>query len=278
MEIIENIVEALRGLFAPPVANLSDPNVRTDPNAKGGKVVAVREGYSLHRLEGPVRSRRCHTFTTVPSFADWLKRYAKPGTTEILVGDENVQAVLNGLEDQADLVTLALQCHPVFEAFDAALGKPLSHRDLLLLVRAYRDAVRGADVLLAGLAQLKHAKGDEITTHIDPQTGAVRFAGTVRNNDIAGQVPSSIVIETPIWNAVKAGPEFAADCLYPIEILVTLETEPHLHFVLSCPALDLVLLQARGDVQAHLEHALGEEFLVGGGKLQIQSVHRSEEF
>lgn len=259
---------------------LSDPapklDVVADPRGRGGLVAAVRSDYKLERLAGPELEQRTHTFHDLGSYADWLKRWAKPGETEILVGETQARALLRGTEavDPIADVTCKLLDHPTFAAWKGAFGVKRDPKQFHAFIRSVaatfddgNGGVNTADFLSGELAKLKAVKSGEINSSVDPR-GFYAVSGATSTTQVDAKIPPSFTVRSPIFVGIPDPENAERERLYALEILLAMDVESNgILFTLTCPALPAVLHQARLDAVAHLRALLGEGFLVGLGDI-----------
>lgn len=192
---------------APQVQSFARPD-------SDGAVFALRDGYEVHNLPGPVRNTRGHVFDDVESLATWLNRHAvdREGA-EILVDQQVISASLSPAHVGGDTVTCVLPLDPRIQGWLAMFGKRggLSQREFHLLIRAQLgdlDAHTSA-LMLATVRDLTITKGDTRQIKLDA-TGYVRYAAMSQNREISGQIPTNFVITVPVFEGIK---------VWPIELL-----------------------------------------------------------
>ena len=281
-EILESItsnVSAFLRLLSDPAPK---PELVTDPSGRGGSVVLVRNDYSVERIAGPERAKRTHVFHDLGSFAEWLKRWAKPDNTEILVGDTLACALLGGQTaalDPASDVKCLLRSHPTFAAWRAAFGVKMNPKAFHAFIRSvastFGDGSSGvttADVLSAELAKLKAVKSGDLNMSVDPR-GFYSVSGASQTVQVDAKIPPTFTIRTPILIGITESETSERELRYPLEILLSMDVEERgIFFTLTCPTLDAVLHQARLDAVGYLRTLLGEGFLVGLGDIATTPV------
>ncbi len=230
-----------------------------------GHVVACRDGYELKRLGGRDEGRRVHIFDDIETFAAYLKRHADGDETEILLGDDGVQAALDPKVIDPETIDCKLDPHPTFAAWSEAFGSPLSQREFHALARGFRDALEDEVGILQALRVMSVARKGEVTSEID-ETGATRLNLVTDRVEMAATVPPEFVLKTPIYRGIVD--EDGDTITYDIEILVTINVE-QMQFVIEAPGLPLAQAQARQDAAMMLARELGDPFQVGLGTLVL---------
>lgn len=279
LEAITSNVTAFLRLLSDPAPT---PTLVDDPRGRGGSIVVTRDDYKVERIPGPERAKRTHVFHDLGSYAEWLKRWAKPEKTEILVGDTQARALLEGQDratDPAADVTCLLRHHPTFAAWKAAFGVKQDPKAFHAFIRsvartfpANGGGVSGADVLSGELAKLKAVKGGEVNSSVDAR-GFYAVSGVTSTLQVDAKIPTAFTIRSPIFVGIPDPDAALEDRLYDLEILLAMDVaESGISFTLTCPTLDAVLHQARLDAVAHLRALLGEGFLVGLGDIATTAV------
>lgn len=281
-EILETITSNLTAFLR----LLSDPAPKTelvdDPNGRGGSVLIVRDDYKVEQVAGPDRAKRVHIFHDLRSFAEWLKRWGKPDTTEILVGDAKARALLGGAtvaHDPASDVSCVLRDHPTFAAWRKAFGVKMNPKTFHAFIRSVAatfgsggGGVTAADVLSGELAKLKAVKNGEINMSVDPR-GFYAVSGASTTTQVDAKIPPQFTVRTPILIGIPESESSDTEMLYGLEILLSMDVEDSgIFFTLTCPTLDAVLHQARLDAVGYLRALLDEGFLVGLGDIATITV------
>lgn len=231
------------------------------PKGDGSTYLVVRHGYGVQTLAGPRAPRRMHVFDDLATFAAWLGRKADGARTELFVGADTIDVVLDPGELEHEQPTCLLRLEPEIQAFREAFGKPLSLKAFHDLVRAFRRFITDSEGLLSQLRVVTVRASDELQSEID-ETGAVRLSGMVGRRDVSGRVPPEIIVRTGFYQGLRTEP-------FGVEILVNVSLDP-LQFVLTCPGWDLVVAAARDRVRAQLAEDLAEEFTVVLGRADVR--------
>lgn len=256
------------------------PELRLAANPSGdGQVAVVREGYRVERLAGPRRVVRRHVFEDLRTFAAFVANAAHPATTDILVDHSEIRARFYPASPTSDEITCRLLRHPTFAAWVDAIGKPLSQRDLLRLVRGQAKSLgEQAETLLAKLQQVSVVTSGDFRSEIDA-TGSTRLFGSTDKTTINVSLPPKFLVVTPIIAGVEAvgidGEQSGqSERTYVLEVFVSVDpgAGKGVTFTLDCPGLELLLHAARRDAVAFLESLLDKDFLVGIGALKTMEV------
>jgi hypothetical protein len=253
------------------------PELRLAPSPNGdGQVAVVREGYRLERLAGPRRVVRRHVFEDLRTFAAFVAHVAYPATTDILVDHSEIRARFFPASPTSDEITCRLLRHPTFAAWMDAIGRPLSQRDLLRLVRGQAKSLgEQAETLLAKLQQVSVVTSGDFRSEIDA-TGSPRLFGSTDKTTINVSLPPKFLVVTPIIAGVEAvgSADERSELTYVLEVFVNMDpgAGKGVVFTLDCPGLELPLHAARRDAVAFLESLLDKDFLVGIGALKTVEV------
>lgn len=268
-EIKAMVTEAIHGLVegaGPPTAA---PEVIHDP-AGDGELVAVREGYSLEKLDGErVRARR-HVFTDVTSFAQFIADRAD-AECDILVSEKVITGDFEPGERSADVVSCELVLHPRAQRWVDVLGKKVDQKTLLRLVTSAQEdfktqegsKVTEGQALALQLMKIEVVKGGNFVSQID-ELGTMRFQANSDKADVSGSIPPIVTVRVPIHPGIidAEGEEIFHD----LDLHVELDASDGVAFTLRCPNLAVVMREALLDVVAQVERILGEEYLVGLGR------------
>lgn len=287
---IAKALEAIRSQFT------ASHHVIANPSGHGS-VLVHRDNMDVHTLKGPTRSKRCHKFTDVSTFAAWLNRHADPALAEILVDADKIVAGLEPKTDEFDRITCHLTVHPAAARWKTFLEKPQVtqrelHRFLLGSLGDFEDQVVDDEnigsygaILAANLAMLEVIKHDTLAANLD-ERGFYSFGGQSSKAEVSGKIPTKFEIVIPWFRGVRDveddSPVEPALCAYTLEVLVSMDIDGSRPlFTLEAPTLPLLLDGARDDAVTWLENLLeaafdddGEpvEFLVGLGKFAVEPV------
>lgn len=226
-----------------------------------GSLVAVREGIRLQAapVGRPGRPGRFHTFQDVPSFAGWLLKHAKP-QTEILADFGEGFAALPAQEWGGDLVRCIPRLHPAWTALLVMAGKPLRQPDFYQGLLKLQPYLQDTSVL-ARVATLEVKTTGKIVANVDPSTGATKLVSMEKDTSYPVNLSAEIGLSMPIH--IGAEPVKVRASLLPAA------SDAGLTLTLTIKEQDLVLLAAWEKQVVQLRDLLGEEWLVGLGKLTI---------
>lgn len=262
------------------------------PNGDG-KVALYRDGYKLQHLTGRRAHRRIHVFDDLWSFARWLNRHAvEREQTEILLNSTRVQAALDPRDTIGDWVVCDLVRHPRFAAWEHALRRKLSQKELVALLRARRGDFREPQVAaqLLGAAQSVRLIGKGERRFDVDELGFTRFAGTSEARQVSGAFPPAFWISVPVFEGIfppeptplgedadpagssASGQPRPDEITYALEVMLWVHDEGDPLFELQAPSLDLLLRLARRDAAAYLQSLLQPPLMVGLGELELQNV------
>jgi hypothetical protein len=239
----------------------------------------VREGYAVQTFPGPEKLARRHTFDDLPSFAEWLKKHAKPASTEILFGrDGTVVAALNPSLVTGDIVSCRLQFHPRqarwANLLPTAIGQRDLHRHIVGALEDFPEArtQTGEDLgssgqhLAAQLLRIEVIKGGNLTTQLD-ELGVTRISGKHEETQVTAKLPPRFSVRFPWFLGARPLAEYSLELLLSVNA-----SDKGVTFKLDAPAYKVVELQALVDAVVYLRELLGEEWLVGLGRLQTEAV------
>lgn len=280
IEVDEEAVGTLLDALQPGAMTIEPVALPT----KHGAFVVVRDGHKVHELKGPTKKARQHVFHDLGSFAEWLNRHAvkDANTVEILASETEVVAALAPVDPSGDVVRCLLKLHPVFEAWVKVFGVSvaMSQRDLHQFLRANQkalatgeDGAPGAgDVLMTELQKMNVIAGRDMKTELD-ERGFYQFGGATERANVTGAIPPRFNIFVPVFIGVHEDKDEAMEIHYSVEILLTMNVvDTAVTFRLSCPALPVLMHQARLDAVAYLKKLLDAQFLVGLGAVQLAEV------
>lgn len=268
---VQSIIKKIASIFVP------NPKLETVDNPNGdGTLALVANGFEIKPLAGPKAHARRSVFSEIASFAEWVKTHTTaPAKADILVSPSSIDAALDAANVSGDRVTCTLEEHVSFKELRKVLGRELDQKQFLSFVRANLgsfDETTG-QVLTSELRKLSVAIAHDANVEID-ELGCTRFSGKTTKTTIEGKIPADFDITIPVLNQV-CDPATGKERTYGIEIMIELavdEEEKAAVFTLTCPALDLILEQARRDAVVWVKHLLGEGFQVGLGTLRLEQV------
>ncbi len=264
-----DVLERLFQRLAPPCP---DPSALANPSGSG-KILVVRDGYSVHQLSGAMRTVRQHRFDDVASFAEWLACHATADkSTEIGVEKDAIRALLDPTDRvDHDVVSCDLVRHPFCERWQGAMkAVALGQRDLHFLLRAQQSTIVDpvADQLLEQVARLSIAAKGDFTAEIDP-TGLVRVSGGNEKVDVSAKLPPAISVYCPIYDGIFSEHSelisYSFTLLLQSSLVENSAGRKELRFALVSPDFVLAEHAARRDVVSYLRRLLPHEFLVGMG-------------
>lgn len=238
----------------------------------------VREGYEVHDEKGPRKHQRRHVFADVRSLASYLNWHvgeqARQGV-DVIAGDTAVVAAVEPDDVTADIFRMEYRAHPLYEAWRAALDKPLSQVELLQHVRAVRESLgeEQAQLWTGVLGVLKVVKGGHMEGHVD-ERGFYRLRGGEERREVATSIPPTIQARLPLFDGVEDTE--GKVIRYDLEVLVEFEPDS-LAFRLTAPESDLVRRRAVHDVAEMLDRELGDGFLVVRGEQGLVAVPTGDE-
>lgn len=248
-----------------------------------GKLLVVKHGFEVKHVPGERKAKRSHTFHDLGSFAAYLNRRAElpedatdVDDVEILVSESSVVALLDPSDPHADLITCKLIHHPQFAAWHGIFGKRIAQRDLYLFIRgnlpSFHAPENGMDggMIAAEVRKLQVVSTSGSDFQLD-ERGFYTVASATATTDMKGRIPCKFDIRVPIFQAIRDENEVERE--YVLEVLLQMEPQgDQWSFTLACPALPIVLHQARLDAVEYLKRILEPGFLVGLGEAKTEIV------
>lgn len=296
--LLRRALSALGELLDPPSFPVE---ISPRPDGRGGTAL-VRDGYTLKDFAAPVRGARQHAFLDWRDAADWIARHADPSRAEILLSFPDPRETgLSEMESPGLAIWLDPARDPMagslsgqlawstrFAAWLSAFARPLSQREMLLLVRdAASDfgediglAVRAGGLVvesdegpgpLSSVAQLVSAistlqvtRSDSLEQTIDPHLAYIAFRGNDGKQDVRGHIPTELRIAVPVFDGLvstrpideipEPGMEGDVAAMKVRVELVLGHDEPR--FRLSCPELRDVIRNATMLLRDRMEELL----------------------
>lgn len=271
-EIPRALREFFRGYGDPGVA----PTLAKLPNGHTSAVL-VREGYTVHQVDGPSQYAARHEFHDLDSFAAWLLREQCGAVTDILFDADRVTADIVRAGVGNDAVSCLLKRHPRFVRWANVLGRPLSQRDIHLLVLSsgedFDTQVDGAtgkvvghagQSLAAQLQKFSAKRAKDVTVEVN-EHGLTTLSAVNDKTTITGTLPASFYVEVPVLRGVRD--DVGSMVVHRLELFlsVDLDDKGAPTFTLRCPSLEIVVEAALTDGANHLRRELGAGWLVGRG-------------
>ena len=234
------------------------------PDAPGGPVVAVREGYRVQKLEvgTPAAPPRRHIFGDMASFSGWLLKHAKAADCEILGSQSPNGAAVTALCGNrwgADQVVCRPGLHPAFVLLSGLHKQGRQQTDLYAAIREIAAYIPEAPALLSELASLTIGGSGKITCAVDPRTGAAKLSSMEKDVSYPVNLRAEFTVNLPIW--IGAAPVAVVVGIMPALV------QDKLVLTCSIRELDLVLSGAWEAEMVRLKAMLGEEWLVGCGSI-----------
>lgn len=272
-----------KGVITELIEQTEDPAPVETPHPSGdGLLLVLKQGYSASQVPGPKRAKRGHTFHDLGSFADYMNRRvegedaADVNDVEILVSETSVVALLDPSDPNGDRIHCQLIHHPQFSAWLSIFGKRTVQRDLYLFLRGNLPSIHTPENGMDGAMIASEVRKLQVvaTTGTDFQLderGFYTVASATATTDMKGRIPSKFEIYVPIFQAIRD--EHDAERQYMIEVLLQMEpVGDQWAFNLACPALPIILHQARLDAVEYLKRILEPGFLVGLGEAKTETV------
>jgi len=182
------------------------------PSPDGANAVAlVRDGYRLEVRPGRPYTVPSNTMHDVPSFAEYLRRFASPSTCVVLLHERGANAVFNeGRLDLSARASLVFRPSPEADHWGQLLSNPTSQKQLLTTCRQRpedfcalpSDAnLRWSDVLAMQLAKFEAIKTEATSIEVN-ELGIVTFAGRTEKVQVSGSIPACFEIEIPMFDGL----------------------------------------------------------------------------
>jgi len=289
------IREALSFLIDQARAASAKPMYETHPDGRrrvflyaGGQ----NQGYQRHEDKGPDEVYPRHTFTHLVAFASWLLRERErdrcyPSDVTIMVGESKVTAAANdwqveglsvdcSLEDNAAWATWRRVCGPTWHDLDTIFDFVRTVQDTFAPRMARKKGADnkwveveadGAATILTSLMKLEVTDGSNMTVQKDP-TGLVTFSGGETNTSVSGKIE-------PVWK-LRLAPFLATpDIQVDVDVHVSMKWDREakaMKFRLSMPTWREARREAQYELANKLQVVLGEDWLVGMGSRQTETI------
>lgn len=265
-ELLEQLGEAARAGATPAALDpIENPN-------GDGKLVIVREGYTVHPLPGERQNARTHVFGDIASLAAWLTREVvedRRHSVDLLVAEKQITAHLDSRNPCADVVTCPLVFHPSYVAWSAVFGKALTQKEFHAFIRGQIDTFAGnaGDQLANEITKINLISGRELTMELDP-LGYHRVHGSTSKAGIDAALPPRFQIVIPILLGVRE--EDDVEAKYVIDVFLSADVvededgDKAVKLGVAASNLPLVLYEARLDAVAYLKRlAVGFDVMLG---------------
>jgi len=262
---MQSILLWLSGLFASPTVTPAPLEVGDDPS--GRRYLVVREGYSVKELAGghPAAPGRRHVFADVGSFANFIEKHLPSGADTEILADTDCIVAVSGATWRRDQLSCVLTKHPEFLGWEKLLATP--NMPQLVLVReiiARRHTLVPSEQLLATLQSLDLSNVTEATFKIN-DNGNYDVKGQRSTTQMSVKLPGTFTVKVPIY---LDGHAIAITVGLVIE---STEGASGPKFSLRAHDLDMAKLLAYRNQVDNLRGLLGETYLVGAGKLQLEA-------
>lgn len=202
------------------IAGGAIPLINQTKAANGkGTVIAVKNGYTLQQMTGPVTACPAHTFRDVADFAAYLIREAvegraDPAKASILVSEGGITADMDSYDPDASAVTCSLESAPGWAAWRNAFGRPMDIDGLYAFIRAYDYTIApvlvkldgkdvetsGAGPLLSALSNFSIQSEGMSRVERGPR-GEIIARESSDKNSVSVEVPSSFGLRLPLFLA-----------------------------------------------------------------------------
>jgi hypothetical protein len=217
------------------------------------------------------------TLDSVRDLAGWLKKHAQPVTTHILVGQDEIVALLDARHPRSHRAIGNLLDHPLWKRWSDVLGRALTQKQLLALLRSgwgeIKDDLR-AEKLRAAMGALTVRTGTTFKAEVD-ERGMTRLAAADANNVIDQPIPDAFELIAPLFVGVvlTGDGDTRHEPVYRVGIEVSVDVQHgQAFFTLNAPNLEVVELRAREDVAECLRQQLDDRgWLVGLGTLRVET-------
>lgn len=256
-----DILKLILQNYAPAI--LKPEVVETDGNAQVRRTVAIRDGYKLAEIEPAraARPSRAHVFADVQSFASFvLKHYPDGSVVEILADTTEIVAI-DAARWEADRVSCVLTRDPDLVAWERAFNTPMRQRVAVQTLQRLSSTL-GNEGLLMALQNLDISGTTDRTSKIN-DNGVIEVRGARQTTTMSAKLPATFTVNVPIYLDGAA---------VRITVGLQIDAEPAEPTIMFVPRdLELAKLAAyRGEVE-RLRALLGDAYLVGAGKLVIES-------
>jgi hypothetical protein len=216
------------------------------------------------------------TLDSVKDLGAWLKKHAHPDTAHILVDEDQIDALLDARHPRSHRAVGSLSAHPLWKRWADILGKALTQKQLLAVLRSGANEILGdprGQMLRAALGALTVRTGTQYRAEID-ERGMTRLAAADANNAIDQEIPDTFEVVAPLFVGVlltgdgdtKVEPHYRVAMEVGVEVVQGVA-----YFKLSAPNIEVVKLRAREDVAQCLREQLDDRpWLVGLGSLTVE--------
>jgi hypothetical protein len=211
----------------------------------------------------------------VTDVAAWLNKHAHPDTTQIVVDDDEISAVLDVRHPKSHEVTGALSVHPSWAPWRQVLGRRLNQRQAHRLLRFAGEAELDASgvKLRSQVGSLTAVTGGEVKATYDARGLATVQSGT-STRAVTEELPATIAVSVPLFVGVllREDGDTLVEPAYRLELELTVEVVDHeVMFTFECPRLEIAMLRAREDVATCLRQQLDDRaWLVGLGSVEVE--------
>lgn len=266
------LIKLILSNFAPAVLKPEPIETNGDPTIR--RVVAVRDGYKLQELApGKAASPgRRHVFADVPSFANFIRKHYPYGSAVEILADTTEIVAIDQAGWQRDQIRAVLTVHPDLLGWETLFrrpakgdepeSKPLGQRRLFRELAARAHTLKDPEIVSA-IQKVNITAGSEANFSLS-QNGNYDVTHRGATTTVTTKLPGSFVVRTPIY---LDGPSVDIEVALCIEGLDG--SEPM--FSLRPKNLDMAKLDAYRAEVAALRNDLGDGYLVGAGKLAIES-------
>lgn len=264
-------------VLQPPNEPAPGFEVQRDPAETGG-VVVVKDGYTVHHLDGPQEGYRLHRLQDVTSLAEWLLAHTTAEDhprTEVFVSGNQATAVIDPRHhDSAEIVTGGMDGHPLLGHWRTLIGADgagawVSQKTLFAKLRVLKGTVDEGAIILQKVQKAGVIESMESETELNAH-GGTTLRGTVGKKDSTLEIPETLAVKLPVY--LDAHARYTAARAYDLEVIVETEIgDGGIQFRLLAPDFPALLRKAQLDVATYLQTSLGDAFTVVLGVPELES-------
>jgi len=270
------------------------PAIDGYPNPSGdGELVAIQTGpeeWAIRTFDGPHEKAARHSFDSIRGFVGWLKRWTPraeaaqvfASVASSIMASNMVGRKLEAYVDPRDPgCDSAVGRAPLEARFAAWIslardGVKLNQKTFFTFIREFGDVIQGegvAEHLLASLAALRVTSTENLEAEFAPN-GRLKVSGARGDVTISQELPSELIIRLPVYFGVHWFPPSSDEELtamraeYEIRVVLEVNAGPQYHGLqveMSFPGIQNTMADADEDLVNHIQHELGQGFLVCAG-------------
>lgn len=245
----------------------SDPPVvdaEFERKEDGSGYLIVRDGYSVEVIDPASEGQPTHTFASIEALAGYLLRnHNVDSQIDILVEENRVFVYVDPYAENPQVLTCILPFHPCFAAWLEQVGIDLSQKRFIQHCRGWRESLVDPDTLLGALGNITVIGKSNFTSSMD-ETGAMRLVSADDSKDLSVKIPPTVSFATPIYEEIHT-PDGEEEFVYRCELLLSVDTDAPVSFMLAFPKQSLIVSKARRDAASYLGSLLGDSFHVSVG-------------